>query len=207
MPDKPPPPPPEKPELVVEFMSNAVSFATNVGRAAAKNGGDSEEGRLIEHNAQLVKGHFERVAQYIESNYERLGRQDRLALNEFLELSGGPEMISSGEKIALERLAARSVGTSVLNWISEYLTEIKKLIGWILGLFNGGRPPNWWTKLEQLIDEIWRMLIKLLGAIFGFDTSQLAREMSQSEVNYLNEQAAVARLQAEYDRMGRSDDD
>ncbi|MXP08745.1 hypothetical protein [Pseudoblastomonas halimionae] len=154
-----------------------------------------------------MKGHFKRVAQYIESNYERLGRQDRLALNEFLELSGGPEMISSGEKIALERISARSVGTSVLNWISEYLTEIKKLIGWILGLFNGGTPPNWWTKLEQLIDEIWRMLIKLLGAIFGFDTSQLAREMSQSEVNYLNEQAAVARLQAEYDRMSRSDDD
>lgn len=206
MPDKPPPAP-EKPELVMEFMSNAVSFAANVGKAAARNGGESEEGKLIEHNAQLVKGHFQRVAKYVEDNYERLGRQDRLALNEFLELTGGPEMVSSGEKVALERLSARSVGSSVLNFISEYLTEIKKLIGWILGLFNGGKPPKWWTKLEQLIDEIWRMLLKILGGIFGIDTSQLAREMSQAEVNYLEEQAAVARLQAEYDRMGRSDDD
>ena len=51
------------------------------------------------------------------------------------------------------------------------------------------------------------MLVELLGMIFGFDASALARELSQGEVNYLNEQLAVARLQNEYDRAGKSDED
>lgn len=210
MPDKPTPTPSEGADDGREldaFMSAVISFASNIGKAATKAGGDGDESVVIGHNAMLVERNFAKVRGFTKENFSRLNAQDRVVLNEFLAMTDATEMARSGEKLAVQQLRSGRVGKGILTWISKYLTEIKKLIGWILGLFNGGKPPKWWTKIEQLIDELWNMLVELLGMIFGFDASALARELSQGEVNYLNEQLAVARLQNEYDRAGKSDED
>ena len=56
----------------------------------------------------------------------------------------------------------------------------------------------------MFLDELVNLLLSLLGGIFGFNRMALAAEMSQAEVHYLNEMAALQRLT--FARNGKSED-
>ncbi|MDZ4376096.1 MAG: hypothetical protein U1C74_32345 [Phenylobacterium sp.] len=188
------------------FFAATLSFVSNVTKDMVKACGSDPDADLIQTNGSLVQNHLQKLFSRTSEAYAGTNQATRAAVGEYLALADGVFVASTGEKTARSSLAKGIFGGGFFSWISKYLTEIKKIIRFIVRLIFG-RVPDWLEELLVLIDQIWGMLAELLGGVFGFNRREIARDISSGEINSLNEIAAMQRLKAVSRELDRSDDD
>jgi len=188
------------------FFAATLSFVSNVTQDMVKACGNDPDADLIRTNGALVQNHLEKLFARTSEVYAGANAATRATVSEYLAVSDGVFVAATGEKTARSSLAKGIFGGGFFSWISKYLTEIKKIIRFIVTLIFH-RVPDWLEDLLVLIDEIWGMIAELLGGVFGFNRREIARDISSGEINSLNEIAAMQRLKAVSREMDGSDDD
>lgn len=188
------------------FFTATLSFVSNVTKDMVKACGNDPDADLIQANASLVQNHLQKLFARTSEVYSGANQATRATVAEYLALADGVFMASTGEKTARSSIAKGLFGGGFFSWISKYLTEIKKIIRFIVTLIFR-RVPDWLEDLLVLIDEIWGMISELLGGVFGFNRREIAKDISSGEINSLNEVAAMQRLRAVSRELDRSDDE
>lgn len=207
MPDKPNPGPAggDGGKDLASFLEAANGFVSNVSDLMIKAAGKDEDAVLISGTTEVVIEQFKAVTDRVAEAYEGANAAARIDTDELIALQHGVALVKAGETTARKALLQR-VGGGFFAWISQYLTEIKKLIRFIIKAIFG-RVPKWYDELETLIDELWDLIVSILGGILGLKRDSIAREQSLRAVNTKNELAALERLQAASDSTTDEDDD
>lgn len=188
-----------------EFQDAILSFVNRVPQAALKAVGNDPDAHLIEANATMIQNMFKKSFVKINREAAKISTVQLAEVTDFLEVTDGINMVRVGEKTAVSAFSAKLFGGSIWQWIGQHLTEIKKIVGMILGLFSK-KLKEWWDKISVIIDELWNILVSILGGIFGANRMAVAKELSNAEVNYLNEMAALTRLQSASSRDETDED-
>jgi len=189
-------------EVFQEFQKAVLSFVDVVPNAALKLLGNDPAVNLVKSNAVMVQNIFKNS--FTKMNNELAGVNTLVASEamEFLEITDGIGFARRSEETAVQAFQAKLFGGNIWQWLGQNLTEIKKIIRMILGIFSK-KLADWWESLEVLIDEIWDLIMSLLGGLFGFNSREIAGDLSYAQVNYLNEMTALARLK----QVTKSSDD
>lgn len=188
-----------------EFVDAAKSFVDKVSSAMIEAAGEDEDALLIEGTSKVVIEQFGAVTDELIAAYGKANAAGRRDADELLRLQRGALMARTGEETATRALA-RGAGGGFLAWIGQYLEEIKKLIRFIFEEIIGWYP-RWLDKLLKLIDELWELIVAILGGIFGSNRMEIADELSRRAVNTSNELTALARLQMATRNIGSEDED
>ncbi len=158
-----------------------------------KAAGKDDDAPAIESTAGVIKDQFTKALDEISNLYGMANSAARADAEDFLRVQSGAALTSS---IALttRKITQAKIGGGFLSWLAKNLTEIKKLIGMLLDLL-WPKAKRWWDKISLFLDQLINLLLSLLGGVLGMNRMALAAEMSQGEVNHLNEMAALKRLE------------
>lgn len=186
---------PDGSDLLNTFLEAAQGFVERVGKAMASAAGDDPDAALILSTGQTVGAQFRAAMDEVRVAYRGANAVARRNTDSFLRLQQGTLLAQSAADTA-ERTLAAGPGRGFFSWVTENLTEIKKLVGMILDFLKLPRLREWWDKIALFLDELWKLIATLLGGIFGFNRREIAAETSAAEVNAMNEAAALVRLTA-----------
>lgn len=187
------------------FLEAAQGFVEDVSAAMAAAAGDDPDAPLIEGTARTIVAQFRRATEEVRGAYKGANLAARRRADQFIALQEGTMLAQNGTEIA-RRVLERGAGRGFFTWVTANLREIKKIIGMIIGLFSK-RLKEMWETISVVIDELWDLIASLLGGVFGFNRKEIAAEASAGEVNFLNELAALARLQAASRSNGDDDEE
>jgi hypothetical protein len=185
-------------------LASFEEFVAAITSQAANAAPPGELKTLIATTGQSLSEQNNRLITHIRESAQRLSPVQLRELDAFLNVQNG------------EALAKRAIGTtrdvlaqgasrSFLSWLAEFFTQIKKILKKILQLIFdllGIKWPSWLDLIFDILDELFHLLLSLLGEVFGFDFRTTARILSELEVNFLHEQAALESVRAA--QMGRS---
>lgn len=178
-----------------DFQDAVMDFVTKVPNALIKAAGNDPDAQLVLSNVETVRNIFRDSFAKMDAAFNKSNSLVQEEALEFLALSNGTEFTKSVQERAVGIIGKKLFGGNIWQWIGQNLTEIKKIVGMILGLFSK-KLQKWWDKIAVIIDQFWALIISLLASVFGFSKAAIARDLSYAEVNHLNEMAALARLQA-----------
>jgi hypothetical protein len=193
-------------DILQRFIDSSMNFVLNVSKSMVEVSGKDPDAELIAANAELVSTTLRNLLNSVRTSYDGANALAKRSVEQALEIAGIDLVPITGERAALNVLKKGIFGGGFFSWISKHLAEIKKIIRMILGMILGS-VPEWVDKILDLIDQLWNMISELLGGIFGFNRSEIARDISMGEVNFLNELAAVENLQAATARRRKVDDE
>ncbi len=189
-----------------DLKAAILSMVESVPNAALELAGSDPDAALVRANVKMVKNIFEKSFAKIEKEFAGGNAVAVEQAFEFLEITDGLGFAQRTEKVGVAAFKSKLFGGNIWQWLGQNMTEIKKIIGMILGIFSK-KLEAWWKRLEPLIDEIWNLVMSLLGGILGFNKREIARDLSMAEVNYLNEMTAHAKLLQVLDSNEDFDDD
>jgi hypothetical protein len=185
-----------------DFIDSVRVFVDSSMSDLIKSAGNDEDAPLVQSTAETIQKQFIKVLDETSKYYSETNSMARANANDFLHIQSGTELVKS-LTATTKKMANAKFGKGFFTWLAKNITEIKKLIGMILE-FIWPAAAKWWDKISVFLDELVNLLLSLLGGIFGFNRMALAAEMSQAEVHYLNEMAALQRLT--FARNGKSED-
>jgi len=195
--------PPERDPLE-SFLGAVENYVGQIVAEAAKAAPDGLQRVMIGSTGESLTAQTGKLTAFIRQTAERLSNAQRLELNRFLQVQDGEAQVERVVTVAKQFLALGFNGSTFLHWLSKHLEEIKKIIRAILDLLAEllhFHIPSWIEKLLLILDELFNLLMSLLGEVYGLDFQTVARELSEQEVSFLRELAALESLQAA--RAGR----
>lgn len=194
---------PEEGDLLEPFLVGVENFVGQISSAAVKAAPQGEHQVLIQSTGESLVGQTGKLAAFVRETTARLSAPQRIELNKFLRVQDGEAIAKRGVEVAQQQLREGIVGRLV-HWIAQHLKELKKILLEILHFVFDLLHipwPNWLDRLIKIIDEFLDLLLSLLADVFGIDFGRTARELSQQEVNFLQELAAFEAMKAA--RAGR----
>src|SRR6185312_2580700 len=194
---------PDDGDLLESFLASLENFVGQISGLAAKASPQGEHQVLIRSTGESLIGQTGKLSTFTRETATRLSAPQRLELNRFLRVQDGEAIPARGVQIAEQQLRDGIVG-KLIHWISQHLKELKKIFKQILEILFDLLHipwPDWLDKIMLMIDEWLDVILSLLGDVFGIDFGRSARELSQLEVNYLGELAALESMKAA--RAGR----
>jgi hypothetical protein len=196
------------PDLSALFalQKSVNSMVRSIPEAALDAAGDEPDAALIRSNVEMVGNMFEKGFAKMAAEMKRSNSVNVEEALEFLEATDVTNFVQRTEKTAVTAFRSKLFGGNIWQWLGQNLTEIKKIIGMILG-FISKKLKAWWNKFEPIIDQFWDLIMSLFGGIFGLNRREIARDLSYAHVNYLNEMAAHAKLMNATTLGDDSDDD
>lgn len=184
--------------LLESLLNSVEDFVTQVGALAVEVSPQGEHQVLIRSTGESAVGQTRRLLAFTREMAGRLAAPQREELNGFLRVQDGEALAARGVAVAQQQLRAGVAGR-LIHWISQHLKELKKILWEILELISRllhFNLPDWLARIFQILDEIFDLLVSLLGEVFGLDFARTSRELSEREVNFLREMAAVVSLKA-----------
>ena len=178
-----------------EFQDAVMDLVTKVPNAIIKAAGNDPDAQLVITNIDTVQNIFRKTFKRMNTEFDKSSTLVQNEVIEFLDISNGTLLARSVQERAVSVFATKLLGGNIWQWLSQNLTEIKKIVGMILGLFSA-KLKKWWDDLAVIIDQIVMLILSLLSSVFGFNKVAVARDLSHAEVNHLNEMAALARLKS-----------
>lgn len=195
-------------ELTTKIKSYTQAFHAEAV-SCARRAGDEEASDLIDTTADALELQMLRICDLTVKKVERLSPIQERELSHLLEAQVGDRLLDRGLTTMTRGLRERW-GRNFLLWLGEFFQEIKKILRFILKLIFklfGAALPGWIDELFELLDQIKNMILSLLGMILGLDRDELSRQLSAKEVQFLDELAAVERLQIAYGSPGSGKQD
>lgn len=194
---------PEGRDLLEPFLLGVENFVGQISALAAKAAPQGEHQVLIQSTGESVVGQTGKLAAFIRETASRLSSPQRVELDRFLRVQDGEAIAARGVEVAQQQLSG-GIGGKLVHWISQHLKEIKKILLEILQFVFELLHipfPGWIDRILQIIDQLFDLVLSLLADVFGFDFARTARELSEQEVNFLRELAALESMKAA--RVGR----
>ena len=194
---------PDEGDLLEPFLVGVENFVGQISNAAVKAVPQGEHQVLIQSTGESLAGQTGKLSAFIRETAARLSAPQRIELNRFLRVQDGEAMAKRGIEVAQQQLREGVVG-KLVHWISQNFKELKKVLLEILQLIFELLHipwPNWLERIIKIMDEVLDLLLSLLADVFGLDFARTARELSQQEVNFLQELAAFESMKAA--RAGR----
>lgn len=184
--------------LLEMLLAGVENFVAQISELAVEAAPQGEHQVLIRSTGESVVGQTRRLLAFTREMAGRLAAPQREELNGFLRVQDGEAIAARGVAVAQQQLRAGVAGR-LIHWISQHLKELKKILWEILEIISKllhFTLPDWLPRIFQLLDELFDLLASLLGEVFGLDFARTSRELSEREVNFLREMAAVASLKA-----------
>jgi hypothetical protein len=194
---------PDEGDLLEPFLVSVENFVGQISAAAVKAAPQSEHQVLIQSTGESLVGQTGKLSTFIRETATRLSAPQRIELNRFLRVQDGEAIAKRGVEVAQQQLREGIVGR-LAHWIAQHLKELKKILLEILHILFDLLHipwPNWLDRIIQIMDQLLDLILSLLADVFGIDFGRTARELSQQEVNFLQETAALESMKAA--RAGR----
>jgi hypothetical protein len=194
---------PDESDLLEPFLLSIENFVGQISASAAKAAPQGEHQVLIQSTGESLIGQTGKLSAFIRETATRLSAPQRVELNRFLRVQDGEAIARRGVEVAQQQLREGVVG-KLIHWISQNLKELKKVLLEILHLLFDLLHipwPDWLDRIIQIMDQLLDLLLSLLSDVFGLDFGRAARELSDQEVNFLRELAALESMKAA--RAGR----
>lgn len=211
MPKSPQPQPPREAEpartgdgdMLESFLLSVENFVGQISASAAQAAPQGEHQILIGSAGESLVGQTGKLTAFVRETATRLSGPQRVEFNRFLGVQDGEAIAKRAVAVAQQQMREGVVG-KLVHWLSQHLKELKKIfmevLHFIFDLLHIPMP-GWLDRLLQIMDEFLDLLLSLLGDVFGIDFGRTARELSEQEVNFLRETAALESLKAA--RAGR----
>lgn len=191
---------PQKEDLLESFLLSFENFVGQISAEAARAAGKGEHLVLIQSTGESLREQTSKLTAFVREEADRVSGAQRAELDKFLRVQNGVALANRGIAGTKQLLAKGTLGR-LIEWIASHLKELKKILKEILALLFGNQLADWVDVILLIIDEIAGVLLSLLSDVFGIDFGRAARQLSDLEVNYLRELAALESLRAA--RLGR----
>jgi hypothetical protein len=194
---------PDGGDLLEPFLLSVENFVGQISALAAKAAPQGEHQVLIQSTGESLIGQTGRLLAFTRETASRLSAPQRVELSRFLRVQDGEAIASRAVEAAQQQLREGVVGRLV-HWIAQHLKELKKILLEILHIVFDLLHipwPDWLDRIVQIMDELLDLVLSLLADVFGIDFGRTARELSEQEVNFLREMAALESMKAA--RSGR----
>jgi hypothetical protein len=189
---------PEEGDLLEPFLRGVENFVVQISELAAKASPEGEHQVLIQSTGESLVGQTAKLSAFARETATRLSAPQRLELDRFLRVQDGEAIAGRGVQIAQQQLKGGIVG-KLIHWLAQHFKEIKKILKEILQIIFDLLHipwPAWLDKIMLIIDELLDLILSLVGDVFGIDFGRTARELSEQEVNFLREMAALESMRA-----------
>jgi hypothetical protein len=181
-----------KPEALSEFLKQAEDFVGSMVDGIIKAVGNDNDSALVASHGGALREQFAKVSQLTRDRYAGGNAEARRMVDEFMNAQTVTTLARNAQATFQKSVAKGLFGDGIFSWLESNLEEIKKVILEIWGLF--GPVPDWFSKLEQIIDQILKLLLGLFGGMLGKSRSKIMSELSTMEVEFWNEIAAHKRF-------------
>lgn len=190
---------PSEQDLLESFLRAVENFVEQIGVEATKAAPEGAARLMIASTAESVVAQAAKLTGYVRQNGARLSAPQRQELNRLLQVQDVEGQTNRAIGVATQLFGLGLNSTTLLHWLSQHLKEIKKIIDAIIDLLGellGFDVPPWIETIKVILDEIFDLLLSLLSEVFGFDFRVTARQLSEQEVSFLRELAALEALKA-----------
>lgn len=184
--------PPQGDDLLEGFLNSIDNYVQEVSSLAVDAAGDGELRSLIEATGASVLSQTRNVTTFARGAARGMSTAERREMDEFLSVQDGEAIARNGVETA-KRVMARGFVKNLLKYLKKILELLKKLLRGLFEALNI-KFPKWLDVILDVIDEMADLLLEILGEVFGIDFRTTAQELSEMSVQFLNEQAALARL-------------
>lgn len=196
-------------DLLEGFLHAFENFVGQTSAQAVQVAAKGDQQILIQAAGDSLAGQTNKVTKFVRETAGRLSAAQRVELNRFLQVQDGTTSAHRGVAVAEKVLKAGILG-KLLHWLAQHLKELKKILSeilhFILDLLHIPYP-DWLDRLLQILDELFDLLLSLLGEVFGIDFGRTARQLSEQEVAFLHEWAAFEAVRVVRAGRGVSQDD
>lgn len=180
------------------LLAGVENFVAQISGLAAEAAPQGESQALIRSTGESLVGQTRRLFAFTRETAERLAPPQRAELNRFLRVQDGEAIAARAVAVAAQQLR-EGIGGRLIHWISQHLKELKKILKEILQFVFELLHipwPDWIDRIFQIMDQLLDLLLSLLADVFGIDLGRISRELSEREVNFLREMAALESLKA-----------
>ena len=181
-----------KPEALSEFLKQAEDFVGSTIDGIIKAVGNDNDSTLIASHGGALREQFAKVSQLTRERYAGANAEARRMVDEFMNAQAVTTLARNAQGTFQKSVAKGLFGDGIFSWLESNHEEIKKVIEMIWSLF--GTPPEWLSKILQILDQIFKLLLGLFGGILGKSRSKIMSELSTMEVEFWNEIAAHKRF-------------
>ncbi|MFN0033845.1 MAG: hypothetical protein ACKVUS_02185 [Saprospiraceae bacterium] len=191
-------------------LSGFENYLTEVTQSIIQASPEGEDKILVESTSATLLSQMKKVNDYIRDSHGQLSTIQKEEFQTFLRIQDGVNMAQQGIETCKKMFKKGGFGKKLLGWLAKWFEEIKKIIREIikfLCFLFGWAYPTWLDPLLVLLNEILSLIVKMFGETLGIEPRSFGRELSEMEVDYLNELAALERLQqAQRFRFVRDDE-
>jgi len=180
-----------KPDAFAEFLKQAEDFVGSMVDGIIKAVGNDDDSALVASHGGALRKQFAKVSQLTRDRYADANAEARRMVDQFMNAQAVTTLARNAQATFQKSVAKGLFGDGIFSWLESNLEEIKKIIEAIWSAF--GTVPDWFTKLEQVLDEILKVLLGLFGGALGKSRSKIMSELSTMEVEFWNELAAHKR--------------
>ena len=178
-----------------EFLKEAETFVASMLDDIAKAVGADDDAPLIASHGGALREQMAKLVQATRDRYAGGNAEGRRMVDDFMKAQAVTTLARNARTTFRASVAKGLFGDGIFAWLESNMQEIKKIIEMILQLF--GSLPDWYTKLEEIIDQILKMILGLFGGVLGRSRARIMEELSGLEVQFWNEMASHRRyLQA-----------
>jgi hypothetical protein len=178
---------------VGDFCQAVRGFNGTIKKLFTRAAGNHDDAVLMLSSFDAYEQQFTKLLAKVESSYQLANVSARGSVNELMDMQAVTVLMKNAETAA-EKSIGSKIGAGFFKWIGKIITEIKKLIFFILDHIFPNLP-KWVRELILLIDQIINSILEILAGILGFKRAAVADELSQGEVHFMNEMSALQRWQ------------
>jgi len=179
------------PDAFGEFLKQSENFLDSVIDGITRAIGDHDDAPLVASHCGALREQFLKLTQLTRERYAGATPDARRVVDDFMSAQSVTTLARNGQGAFQKNIAGGVVTEGLFSWIESIAEEIKKIINMIWELF--GKVPDWLTKLEQIIDQILKLVLGLFGGASGGSRSRIMSDLSAMETEYWNELAAHKR--------------
>ncbi len=170
-------------ERIQNFLEDLKQVPVILTEELSKQSQTEDEKNLVSSFQLMLVDQFQMLSEELLESAKKASAYQIESAEKMLKISSAKNVLSS-MKLALPGLGSL-LGKLGLD---EIIKAIKKLIDGIITIFK--LDWDWWTNIENIIDEIIEKLV-------GKGDPEALNILSQAEQNFLLERACVARLMRE----------
>ena len=115
-----------------DFIASVRDFVDSSMSDLVKSAGKDEDAPLVQSTAETIQKQFIKVLDETSKYYAETNSMARANANDFLHVQSGTDLVKS-LTATTKKMANAKFGKGFFTWLAKNITEIKKLIGMILG--------------------------------------------------------------------------
>ena len=196
-------PPKDDSGALSSFLASVDRFTETISAQVAAVAPEGAKRLTIQATGESLVAQTRKLTDFVRESAARITPGQRRELDQGLRVQDAVAIVNRALILSEQVISTGSDAEpsapgepGFLGFLQEIFHLLKKILRWILELIFGAPLPPFWDKLLELLDELFKLLLILLGWLFGRRVSEVADELSRAEVNFLHELTALARLQA-----------